>query len=224
VISLLVPTRERPVGLARLEDSARATALDPAGVEIVAYVDDDDHGYDDWTGTVTFVRGPRRNLSECWNLCQAEATGPIYGHMGDDIVFRTSGWDRWVENVFARYEDRIVFVHGEDGIQGQRIGTHGFLHQRWIDAVGYFVPPYFSSDYNDLWLTEVADAIDRRVYIPQVLTEHLHYSVGKSEIDQNTLDRLQRHAEDDVSSLYQSLDGERAVDAAKLREVMIDGS
>ena len=125
-----------------------------------------------------------------------------------------------MENAFAGVEDRILFVHGDDGIQGARIGTHGFLHQRWVDTVGYFVPPYFSSDYNDLWLTEVADAIGRRRYIPQVLTEHLHYSVGKSPVDANTRERLERHAADNVDERYRQLVGERDEDARKLREAM----
>ena len=42
--------------------------------------------------------------------------------------------------------------------------THGFLHRNWVETVGYFVPPYFSSDFNDTWLNEVADMIGRKIY------------------------------------------------------------
>lgn len=226
MISLLVPTRERYDGLTRMGGSALVNSVVPDGVEIVVYIDDDDDTYDELLESsglkdvVTPVRGPRITLSKMWNRCAEHARGEIFGHMGDDIVFRTYAWDELVTNVFAEYDDRIVFVHGRDGIQDGGLGTHGFLHRTWVEAVGYFVPPYFSSDYNDTWLTEVADMIGRRRYVPELFTEHMHHTVGKAEIDQNTLDRLKRHAADDVDGTYKRLITERRSDAEKLREVM----
>lgn len=221
-ISLLVPTRERPGQLARFCDSALRLAERPDRVQVVVYIDRDDDTYDnfDWPDRAVVVAGDRITLSECWNRCHAAATGPIFGHMGDDIVFRTPGWDRMVRDVFASWPDRIVFVHGADGIQNDRLGTHGFLHERWVDTVGYFVPPHFSSDFNDTWLTDVADRIGRRVYVPNLVTEHLHFSVGKAEIDRNTLDRLARHQADRVEELYATLESERVADAAKLADAI----
>lgn len=221
-ISLLVPTRERPAQLARFCDSALRLAERPDAVEVVVYVDRDDSSYDDfdWPDGTVVVAGDRITLSECWNRCHAAASGPIFGHMGDDIVFRTQGWDRLVRDVFNSWPDRIVFVHGRDGIQDERLGTHGFLHERWVDTVGHFVPPYFSSDFNDTWLTDVADRLGRRVFVSNLITEHLHFSVGKAEIDQNTLDRLIRHQADQVERRYADLESERAGDAAKLAAVI----
>lgn len=220
--SLLVPTRQRPAGIERFFDSAFGLAERPDDLELVVYVDDDDDSYDnvEWPTNTTIVKGPRITLSEMWNRCYAASTGDICGHMGDDIVFRTVGWDRLVRLAFADYTDHIVFVHGRDGIQDARLGTHGFLHRRWADTLGYFVPPYFSSDYNDTWLTQVADAIGRRVYLHDLYTEHMHFLAGKAEVDQNTRDRLERHNADDVAGLYQRLAPERAADAAKLLAVM----
>ena len=221
-ISLLVPTRQRPTGLARFIDSALRLAERPDRVQVVVYIDRDDDTYDtfNWPDRAVVVSGDRITLSEMWNRCHAAAAGPIFGHMGDDIVFRTPSWDRLVRDVFDGHPDRIVFVHGADGIQDDRLGTHGFLHSAWVDTVGYFVPPYFSSDYNDTWLTDVADRIGRRVYVRNLLTEHLHFTVGKAKIDQNTLDRLTRHEADQVAARYAELEHERAGDAAKLAAVI----
>lgn len=225
-ISLLVPTRQRPDGLLRFGGSAYVNACVPDDVEVVVYIDDDDATYDEILSApnadavLTILRGPRITLSEMWNRCADVATGEVLGHMGDDIIFRTYGWDDMVRDAFMMYDDRIAFVHGRDGIQDGGLGTHGFLHRRWVETIGYFVPPYFSSDYNDTWLTEVADMIGRRVYLPDLYTEHMHHTVGKAEMDQNTIDRLRRHREDDVDRLYRSLQNERQRDAAKLREVL----
>jgi hypothetical protein len=116
-----------------------------------------------------------------------------------------------------------VFVHGEDGHQHDRLGTHGFLSRRWVETVGYFVPPMFSSDFNDTWLTEVADRIGRRVFLPNVLTEHLHPAAGKGKWDRTHLERLERHRRDQPERLYQQTVGERMEAAAKLRKAMSVG-
>lgn len=197
--------------------TARETAEGP--LELVTRLDDDDLADYPDLGDVRIV-GPRGLLSAYWNECYAASSGEIVMHAGDDIRFRTVAWDTLVQAAFESVADRILFVHGDDGFQHERLGTHGFLHRRWVETLGYFVPPYFSSDYNDTWLTEVADSIGRRVYLPDVVTEHLHPNAGKGEWDQTHRERLERHGRDNVDSLYASLANARAEDAAKLTAVM----
>jgi hypothetical protein len=189
------------------------------------YVDVDDpnqldtlnaiHAYD---GHV--VTGERIVLSEMWNVCAKAALNDVMMHCGDDIIFRSNGWDQRVLDTFDDCDDKILFVHGNDLSQQGQLGTHGFLHRRWTDAVGYFVPPYFSSDMNDLWLTEVADTLGRRCYLSDVITEHMHPLFGKGEWDQTHQERLTRHSRDDVAALYQRLAPERANDVVKLQAVI----
>lgn len=204
--------------------SAIATADRPESVEFVVWTDEDDRAdYDQllWQMEhVTVLTGPRTVLSMCWNFCWREARGDIFGHLGDDVVFRSQGWDTHVRNGIEHHEDRIAFVHGSDGIQDQRLGTHGFVSKEWTDAVGYFVPPYFASDYNDTWLNEVADMIGRRLYVPAIVTEHMHYSAGKAEKDQNTIERLERHDRERPQLIWGTTRHLREIDANKLREKM----
>lgn len=171
---------------------------------------------------VTVVSRDRDVLSKCWNDAYdaADPECDLFMHCGDDIVFRTEDWDLVVEEEFESWPDRLVFVHGRDGIQDHVIGTHGFLHRRWVEVVGYFVPPLFSSDYNDLWLTEVADAIGRRRYIPSLYTEHMHPAANKAPIDKTHQERMARHEEDDVDSLYAETIDQRRADVAKLRKAL----
>ncbi len=222
MISLLVPTRNRPDNLKRFYESAMATANLPKAVEVVAYVDDDDDSYDFSLPRLRYVRGPRIVLSKMWNKCYDIALGPIYGHMGDDIIFRSDNWDALIKNIFNSFEDKILFVHGDDmsDVHRSNFGTHGFIHKNWVDAVGYFVPPYFSSDFNDTWLNDVANALDRRVYIDAVKTEHMHYVFNKAEKDQTHEERLARHANDRVDEIYAAKKSEREADVEKLRKVM----
>lgn len=225
MISVLVPTRGRPNSVARLLDSAFETA--ETEVEFVFYVDvDDDSSVDviQRSGS-KIVSGERVVLSEMWNRCWDVARFDVAMHCGDDIVFRTDAWDTRVLETFERYPDRIALVHGRDGFQHptRGVATHSFLHRNWVETVGYFVPPYFSSDYNDTWLTEVAEALGRRVYVRQVFTEHMHPAAGKGEWDQTHQDRLKRHRQDNVDQLYLDLADKRAQDVRKLQDFIDRG-
>lgn len=222
LISILVPSRGRPDEFSRMVTSCLDTAIHKRFVEIVAYVDADDPVRDMYPARpqLRYVYGDRIVLSEMWNECYRKASGEIFMHCGDDIVFRTSGWDVVVREAFASSEDKILLVHGDDcSPNTDALATHGFLHRRWVETVGYFVPPLFSSDWNDVWLTEVADMIGRRVKVP-IVTEHMHYAFGKAERDLNTDEREERGRRDNVVEIFQSTAKERRSDAAKLREVM----
>ncbi len=224
MISILLPTRGRPDNLKRMAESAYATADAPDDIEIVAVVDDDDYSYDSLGPLyqdIVIIKVPRTILSKYWNIAYEHANGPIYMHCGDDIVFQTDGWDTKVKEEFAKYPDKIVLVYGDDGDPNKEknFGTHSFIHKNWVDAVGYFVPPYFSSDFNDTWLNEVADSIGRKVKI-DILTEHMHFAFRKGELDLTHAERLVRHWKDNTPALYEAKAAERAADAEKLKALM----
>jgi len=217
MISLLIPTRNRPVKLGQVISSARMTASQPDDLEFCLYLDDDDPGnYKDLFGRedVKYKIGPRITLSAMWNECFKIATGDILMQGNDDIVFRTAGWDGLVRNAFQG--DKIRMVHGGDGgPRGEVFGPHPFISREWVETVGYFTPPYFSSDFGDSWINDLANRIGRRTYVP-ILVEHMHHFFGKAEMDQTTNERLARHSSDNVDALYHALAALRQIDAARL--------
>lgn len=225
LISVLVPSRGRPVDLIRMMVSAYKMAVHERSVEFVVRLDDDDPkkvGY--FTPPVKgvkYITGPRTLLSECWNECYAQASGEILMHAGDDITFNTPGWDVRVREEFAKIPDRIGLVFADDlSTNFPDLATHGFLHRRWVETVGYFLPPLFSSDWNDVWISEVAKKIGRLVPMGDVVIEHHHYTFGKAERDQTHADREERGLRDGVVDLFKRTQRDRENDAAKLRAVM----
>lgn len=227
LISLLLPSRGRPEGMRQTLTTAWSRALFPDRVEAVVYIDDDDPrltfygALSDYLPRMTLLVGKRRLLSECWNECAKLARGEILMHCGDDLTFDTDGWDQIVRDAFAEVPDRILFAFGNDlSTNFPDLGTHGFVHRRWVETVGYFVPPFFSSDWNDVWLTDVAKMVGRVRPLPELVTEHHHYSFGKAERDQTHAEREERGREDDVVGLYKRTLPERKADAEKLRAVM----
>lgn len=204
--------------LKRLYKSALELADNPEAVDVVCYIDDDDSSYSGLKlHQLTKVFGPRVVLSKMWNRCFEEAKGDILHHCGDDIIFRTKGWDTKVREAFSADDDRIVFVYGSDGngdSERNQFGTHGFIHRNWVNVVGYFVPPYFVSDYNDTFLNDLAKKLGRHRYI-DILTEHMHYSLGKMPVDQNTKDRLARHEKERPDMLYNSVEFQAEIETKR---------
>lgn len=222
MISLLLPTRKRPDSLRRMVESARATATNPP--EIVCYVDNDDPETADLCESelfVKFIQGSRILLTDMWNKCLPLATGDIFGQLNDDVVFRTPGWDQQVEEAFRTVPDKILLAHGDDGgnFYHGTFGPHSFVSRRWVEALGYFIAPFYSSDYGDTTLCDTADLIGRRKFLPFVI-EHLHLFYGKAGLDQTTQDRLDNHWFDGVDQLYPLLEFKRERDAEKLRKLM----
>jgi hypothetical protein len=106
-----------------------------AEYEVVLYVDDDDASMADFHADAKIVRGPQRTLSDCWNACWWEASGDIFGMMGDDVVIESTDWDGMVRRAFEAVPDRIAFVYGTDGFRNEEHGSHGFVHRNWTDVV-----------------------------------------------------------------------------------------
>lgn len=228
MISILIPSRKRVSSLLRTMDSASKTVFNPAGIEFVVYLDEDDdpHAYSglrlEIQQKITWVTGPRIVLSNTWNKCAERARGDIFMQGNDDIIFRTRDWDRMVQRAIERVPDRICMVHGNDGSQHPSgrgyFGTHPFVHRKWYETLGYFTAPYFSSDYGDTWTNDLANAINRRYPIP-ITIEHMHFWLGKAEEDETTKDRLTRHSHDLVDQVYADLMPLRRWDVEKLKAV-----
>jgi hypothetical protein len=226
MISLLVPTRKRPEKLRRMTDSVWNTVKGVPGkslrssVEILCYVTDDDDSYAGNEFDAKIVRGPRLIMSDLWNTLLPHAHGDILMQCADDVVFRTPAWDRYVEEAFAAVEDKILLVHGHDlHPRGEFFATLPFVSREWVQAVGYFTGPGFSNDFSDTWPNDVADMIGRNKYIP-VVFEHVHWMLGKAEMDETYREVEALRRKDNTTALYNARLPERVADAEKLRKAM----
>lgn len=196
MISILLPTRNRPDNVRRLYQSIVNTADDIKDIELCFYVDEDDvislPVIEELANEINAqcIQGePAPNVRvPVWflqNELQKIATGPIYMFSADDIVFRTTNWDKIVKDKFNEFEDKIALVYGPDGFQKGPVPvcTHGFLHKNWIDTVGYLFPSQFNVAFVDQWVTEIAEKLRRRFYINEMYIEHVHPAAGKAAWD-----------------------------------------
>lgn len=222
MISILVPTKKRPNNLIRFVDNIATTADNVNDIELCLYLDDDDDISIPAVQQIAekintqAIQGNLKLGSQMYNELYKLAQGKIYMISADDIIFKNKGWDTLVKNVFEKYEDKILYLYGEDGFQHGRIGTHGFIHSNWIDILGYTLPWKLSFAYVDEWLTELAARVGRNIYLPELVIEHLHPCVGKAPNDETYNTRAE--VSNNLAEYYKSLEPDRIKDAERLRQ------
>ena len=190
-ISTIMPTRNRPENLTRIFQSALDTVTRKDLYEFSLRLDDDDvlslpviKEFQEKGLQIRYVFGGREYChGKYWNDAWKNATGEIFQMSGDDFIYRTVGWDEEIRKEFLKYDDRILFVYGDDMIQHGGLGTHAFIHKNWTDAVGYFVQERTIVFYHDTWNDVLANKVGRRVYREDLIFEHMHPICGKSEVD-----------------------------------------
>lgn len=227
MISLLVPTRGRPSNIKRFAESVRETA-ETDNWEFVWAVDEDD--MPSATAIAEFgseqhrlLIGPRKPTPQLWNDCWHAARGDIYGMVNDDMIFRAQGWDRMIEQAFQTRGDRILLVFGPEGIHNGAVSTVQFLSKEWTDVLGYFMPEHFGHDFIDTWMNDCAVAIDRRLYVPELFLEHLHWCHPTAGVqrDRTYDENMERVAQgNDQERYYGELAPLREADIAKLRAAL----
>ena len=199
-ISILTPTRNRPNNCERFIKSINATCSKHERIELLFYVDNDDPAIEAYKslaahcdseyrhfGKIDFIFGEPMSVSRSWNIIANQAKGYLLIMGNDDLVYRTPEWDSLlIQNLAVKFKnsgDPFWISWVNDGINGARHCAFPIMTREWYDTVGYFAPGVFHFGYNDTWVFDIAKQLDRTYYIPTIMNEHLHFSKGKSEMD-----------------------------------------
>jgi hypothetical protein len=93
----------------------------------------------------------------------------------------------------------------------------------WFRTLGYFTPGIYNFGFNDSFIYDLAKRIGRTHYIPSVIAEHRHFSVGKSNMD-DTYHRNRTQERGNLGVLDEKIFNDTGADrefaANKLRAVM----
>ena len=174
-LAILTPSRGRPDRLAEMIAAIRATATDKVAVYVG--LDKDDWENYDPIPDVRYQVRPRMRLAAWTNLLAAAALvdgHEIIGFFGDDHRPRTQGWDLRVREAFDRIGCGLVYC--ADGLQDERLPTAPFWSADVLRALGWFYPPTLQHLYADDYWLALANDLDRRSYLQDVLIEHMHPS------------------------------------------------
>ena len=227
LISVLIPSRNRPQGLRELCDSLFNNANNPNQIEVIVYFDLDDSYIPEYveyfneltlkyTNPVKTIIGPKLVLSDYPNKLLQIASSDIFMNLGDDMRCKAKGWDEIIIEAINEYPDKINFVYVDDGYWGPNLASHHIIHRNYVECLGYFYPPFFDFGYSDAWMFQVAQKVGRIKFLP-ILFEHMHYSIGKGDFDQTYQDKLEKNQNNIYGDLFVSTEYLREQDVKKLQ-------
>jgi hypothetical protein len=191
LISLLLPTRERPQLARRFLQSVAEQSAYPQGVEIILYADEDDvasHGIDYPGLVIRRLIGPRQSMGSYNSDCLAASIGGIVVLVNDDMVIRTHGWDEKLRQLDESVDDKIYLAYGNDMFKKGNLCTFPILSRRTCEVLQEPYHHAYRGAFIDYHLMDIFKRLEhvgypRIFYMKDVVFEHLHYRTGKAEKD-----------------------------------------
>ena len=124
--------------------------------------------------------------SYLWNQMAFSAEGDLLTLIGDDVEILTKGWDIKIEAAAKKFNDNIYVITVDDGRTDKQQGRfmrcpHPTIHKKWIEVLGYFVPPFFMHRYLDKYTQDLAIQINRFIEIKDVVFNHLKFNFSNDE-------------------------------------------
>ena len=179
-LSLIVPTRNRPELLHQFLSSIMRSARRPERLEIILVVDDD--ATCDTTGFPKLkiwqtIGPPGRTMGELNRAGYSASHGEHVMLLNDDVVVRTSGWDRTVLACFKRFPDPVALVHVNDTLIRDYLCTFPILSRAYCELIGGICPADYERYRIDDHIEDVFNilaslGVRRTVYLPDVIFEH----------------------------------------------------
>jgi hypothetical protein len=184
---VMVPSRGRPQSIDRLLNAMEDTCR--ADTHLIVGVDQDDPFLDEYLAMTDVEFEIRVGLRQVvgWlntlampRLNEYEAIGTI----GDDNLPQTAGWDMEILNALAD----TPFAFGNDLYPREPgiLACHVFARSETIGLLGYFALPSLRHMADLAW--QAWGEACGITFLPDVILEHLHFTIGKSEPDQVYLD------------------------------------
>ena len=192
LISLLLPTRGRPMLVERFLRSISETTSQLERIEVILYVDEDDfssHYLDSEDVNVVRIIGPGMSMGAYNSAFLARARGKIIILANDDMVIQTPGWDSKVVEMDAEFTDKIYLAYSNDLNKGRSLCTFPILSRRTCELLVEPYPIAYQGAFIDVHLFDIFKRVqhagfDRVRYLEDVIFEHLHYRTGKAVYDE----------------------------------------
>jgi len=190
-ISLLLPTRGRPLLVKRLFQSIINQTANLNNLEIIMYLDEDDtesHGIEDQRLNIVKIIGKRSTMGEYNAKCLEASSGNIIILMNDDLVISTKGWDQIILNFALTVSDDIFLAYPNDKEAGHRLSTFPIMSRKTCQVLSEPYPKAYDALYIDAHIFDVFIRLkhlgfDRMFYLESVVFDHRHFTNGKIRPD-----------------------------------------
>ena len=179
-ITLISPTRCRPSTFADALGSALNMARDPKSLEVLVRLDYDDQRLHEYLSRVPMlcpwarlVIGPRLTVGAAapLNDLVQSARGDAIVCFSDDNKFLTPRWDDEVRRVLENNPKKLIFFP-KDNYLDEKQATNFIVRRKWVEIMGFLLPPQFNHLYADTWVEDVAKKADVLHYMPEIIIQH----------------------------------------------------
>tara|TARA_R110002020_G_scaffold13595_3_gene48837 strand:+ start:4407 stop:5153 length:747 start_codon:yes stop_codon:yes gene_type:complete len=232
-IAIIVPTRERMNNRLTLLFSILTTIDNIDNVNIYYGVDKDDPTLDTIKKVASAIpslkiveidnEGKFLGLGVLWNKIVKVSNEEIISMIGDDMVFKTPGWDTMLLEEFKNMpKDQIQAIHCNDDCHGAKLAVNLFCHRKYVEILGHFMREEFKINWVDQWLHQMFSAFGRLKYRGDIMIEHRHWVLGKTPRDNTAIRMNDANGGQEVISdkLWHDLVDERISDVKKLGEYL----
>lgn len=185
-ILIICPTRGRYENAIRLIRSWRETTSNRS--DLVFVVDDDDEaGKLLWQKQadmgVKVHLGLRMNYPTKANLVVHDNPNrKLYMSVDDDQIFRTAGWEDRYLDIVASHKYAVIWAND---LHNKEKSPSGFaVTNALVRCLKWFAYPRVDNLEVDRVLGDISQALGIAFYLDDVIIEHMHPVLGKSEIDQ----------------------------------------
>lgn len=176
-ISILCPSRGRPLLAYKMARSALEKAFNARDIEILFYLNEDDPERPNYllSPFTAFVDGPDGPTSYAWNLLAKRAAGDILMLVGDDVEFTTQDWDRKLSEEATPYLQAgtpAVFSFDDGRSELGTAHPHPAMNRTVYNRLGYLACPMFRHWCVDTWLVEIAKKAACFHYLADIQLAH----------------------------------------------------
>lgn len=181
MIAVVVPSRGRPGRCTDMVTTVLATSSFPVRVLVVIPPEQDLVAYAPVVAAGAELMRAPSGFVKCLNagaaLALRDPRVDVIGAFGDDVAFRTPGWDVAVEAVMPG------IAYGDDLIHGRNHPTAVWVSRVIVEALGWVGLPTIGHQWaDDVW-KRLGQESGTLHFVEGVIVEHLHPAVGKAEWD-----------------------------------------
>jgi hypothetical protein len=192
VLTVICPSRGRPGAAAEVMKTFKDTAVDlDTRLWFVLDLDDNtgDHYPNDLEEPAVLTyrleeklccSGMLPPLNMATSIPEIMGDSTVVGFIGDDHRFRTPGWDAAIVDYL---EEHPGVAYADDLLQRQNLPTQWFVSRQIVERFGMGLPTLRHLYIDDYWKT-FASAAGCLYYMPDIVIEHMHPTVGKAEWDE----------------------------------------
>ena len=196
IISVILPTRCRPIQAKKFLESLYINSHQPDQVELIICIDDDDDSYNNfhtYFEKTIILRSPRTGMGQITYEGICKSKGEIILLCNDDVIVKTKGWDDEFRKIHRFFPDHIYLMSPNDENKSNSLFVFPTFSRKLFNLLCDY-PRIYKGAFIDTHLHEIFKSLkykghDRIVFLEHIRFTHNHFRVTGEKPDKTYLDR-----------------------------------